>query len=321
MKTSSSLREFAWKRFLRIYPALAVCAIIGGFVIAPFFSELGIREYLSSFYGVKYVAKVLLLYNVHAIPTVKFSETEIQSVNGSLWTIASEIYCYIMLFFMAVLEIIVIPIALFGLFAGSVLLAWFWVVHLPFTNTTVNLFTVPSFCAGVAMFLIHARFGMSRIIALVCLAGLVLVAPTGYLVVLFPILGAYPLIYLGTSNSIFLGRATRFGDLSYGTYLYGWPVEQIVRSVAGPSLTGYGLFLISLPLAAACGWLLWHLVEKRALALKSLVARTPQKAAENSPAARSPIQPVVSLPYESTAWEVPERSRRGPGDVPGRGVP
>ena len=65
VKTSSSLREFAWKRFLRIYPAFGVCAIIGGFVIAPFFSELGIREYLSSFYGVKYVSKVLLLYTEH----------------------------------------------------------------------------------------------------------------------------------------------------------------------------------------------------------------------------------------------------------------
>ena len=53
--------------------------------------RLGIREYLSSFYGVKYVSKVLLLYTEHEIPTVKFYETEIQSladsVNGSLWTV------------------------------------------------------------------------------------------------------------------------------------------------------------------------------------------------------------------------------------------
>ena len=212
------------------------------------------------------------------IPTVKFYETEIQSladsVNGSLWTVGSETYCYIMLFFIAALGIIAIPIALVGFFAGSVLIALSWVVQLPVSQATANfLVVVPSFCAGVAMFLIHARFGMSRIIALVCLAGLVLIAPTGYLMVFFPILGAYPLIYLGTSNSIFLGRATQFGDLSYGTYLYAWPVGQIVRSVAGPSLTGYGLFLITLPLAAACGWLSWHLVEKHALALKSLVSR------------------------------------------------
>ena len=64
VRTSSSLREFAWKRFLRIYPALAVCAIVGAFVIAPFFSELGVRHYLSSLYGVKYVENILLFRSV-----------------------------------------------------------------------------------------------------------------------------------------------------------------------------------------------------------------------------------------------------------------
>jgi peptidoglycan/LPS O-acetylase OafA/YrhL len=81
-------------------------------------------------------------------------------------------------------------------------------------------------------------------------------------------------IYLGLSKSITLGNATRFGDLSYGTYLYGWPVEQVVRSAMGISATGLSLFLISLPLAAACGWLSWHLIEKHALSLKA-AARMP----------------------------------------------
>ena len=178
-----------------------------------------------------------------------------------------------MLFVAAALEIIYLPVALIGLFVGT-----FWalslVLHLPVGEGTLNLFyTVPSFCAGVAMYLIHEKFGMSRAIALGCLAGLLLAVPTGHLLVVFPILGAYPVIYLGMSQSIFLGNATRFGDLSYGTYLYGWPVEQLVRSWAGPALTGWGLFLISLPLAAACGWLSWHLVERHALAFKTIVRR------------------------------------------------
>jgi hypothetical protein len=49
------------------------------------------------------------------------------------------------------------------------------------------LYTLPSFSAGVGMYLIHARFGMSRVIALGCVAGLVLIAPTGHLMVIFPI--------------------------------------------------------------------------------------------------------------------------------------
>ena len=138
------------------------------------------------------------------------------------------------------------------------------------------LYTLPSFCAGVAMYFIHARLGLSRNIALSCLVGLGLIAPTGQLIILFPLLAAYPVTYLSLSNSIRLGKATKFGDLSYGTYLYGWPVEQIVRSVVGTSLSGWAFFLISFPLAASCGWLSWHLVEKHALALKKWgLARRP----------------------------------------------
>jgi peptidoglycan/LPS O-acetylase OafA/YrhL len=281
LRTSVSLREFAWKRILRIYPALAVCAIVSAAVIAPFFSELGVREYLSSLYDVKYVAKVLMLRGNSVIPTVKFYDQEIRhlgySVNGSLWTIASEIHCYFILFCMAALEVISIPILLFGLFVVSMFLALSLVVNLPVGDVGINLlYTVPSFCAGAAIELIHTKYRLSGTIALGCLCGLILVAPTGYLMVLFPILGAYPVIYLGMSESIFLGNATRFGDLSYGTYLYGWPVTQLVRSEVGTSLTGWGLFLISLPLAVTCGWLSWHLVEKHALALKKAVRHMPK---------------------------------------------
>ena len=187
-----------------------------------------------------------------------------------------EIYCYLILFFLAALELGSMQIALLGLFAGSVLLDLSLAVTLPLSEVTINLFyTVPSFCAGVAMYFIHAKYCLSRRIALGCVIGLLLFAPTGHLIVVSPILAAYPLIYLGTSASIPLRNATRFGDLSYGTYLYGWPVKQVVRSVAGTALSGWGLFLICLPLAMACGWLSWHLVEKHALALKAVIRRSP----------------------------------------------
>jgi peptidoglycan/LPS O-acetylase OafA/YrhL len=81
---------------LRIYPALAVCAIVSAFIIAPFFSALSWREYLQSLVGVKYVVKVLLLFQTYDIPTVQFYDQEAQrlgyGINGSLWSIASEVY-------------------------------------------------------------------------------------------------------------------------------------------------------------------------------------------------------------------------------------
>ena len=280
LHTSPSLLSFAWKRFLRIYPALAVCAIVSAFIIAPFFSDLSWREYVQSLIGVKYIAKVLLLYNTNGIPTVQFYHQGPQwlgySINGSLWTIASEIYCYIILFMLAALGLVCIPTALIGLIAGSALLQAYLLFPQLFSHTAIInlLYTVPSFAAGVVIYFVHSRFGISKAAVMVCCGALLLAAPTGYLMLVFPVLACYPLIALGVTPSISLGNAARFGDLSYGTYLYGWPIEQVVRSLAGDTLSGWSLFLISFPLAAASGWLSWHLVEKHALALKSLAGRT-----------------------------------------------
>jgi peptidoglycan/LPS O-acetylase OafA/YrhL len=273
---SSSLRSFAWKRVLRIYPALFVCAVTSAFLFAPFFCAISAREYFTSLSGMKYVAKVLLLYDVYEIPSVQFYDQEVDrlgySVNGSLWTIASEIYCYILLFVLAALELIYLPVALFALLSGCGLLAISLVFKLPLSDVSTNLiYTVPSFSAGVAMHLIHTKYGLSKGIAIGSLIVLLFIIPTGQLMVLFPIFAAYPVIYFGISQVNPLANATRFGDLSYGTYLYGWPLTQIVRSLVGTSLSGWGLFFISFPAAAAFGWLSWHLIEKRALSFKAVL--------------------------------------------------
>ena len=38
---SPTLRDFAWKRLLRIYPALTGCALVCALLLAPWFSDLG----------------------------------------------------------------------------------------------------------------------------------------------------------------------------------------------------------------------------------------------------------------------------------------
>jgi peptidoglycan/LPS O-acetylase OafA/YrhL len=270
---SPSLLGFTWKRILRIYPALTACAVVCAFVIAPLFSNLGARDYLLSTLGAKYVVKITALYDVYEIPSVRFYNHDVDrigyDINGSIWTIASEIYCYILLIVLSLLNLIRLPVVLFALAGGSVLLALTLTHSLNIDETAVNLiYTVPSFCAGVGMYLLYTKRRLSRTVAGACVVALIAVAPTGYLMTLFPILGAYPVIYLGVSKSLSLGDGAKFGDVSYGVYLYGWPTEQIVRTFVGAESSGWTLFVISLPTAAAFGWLSWHVLEKHALALK-----------------------------------------------------
>jgi peptidoglycan/LPS O-acetylase OafA/YrhL len=64
----------------------------------------------------------------------------------------------------------------------------------------------------------------------------------------------------------------RIGDVSYGLYVYAFPIQQtIIYNLA--SIEPWTLFAVALPLTAFVGWISWHVIEKRALALKGKVSR------------------------------------------------
>jgi peptidoglycan/LPS O-acetylase OafA/YrhL len=79
-------------------------------------------------------------------------------------------------------------------------------------------------------------------------------------------------IVVGTGSLPVLRRAARFGDFSYGLYLWSYPVQQLVLEVLGRLPTAADLALVvavTLLLAVAS----WWLVERPALRWKD--ARLP----------------------------------------------
>ena len=51
-----------------------------------------------------------------------------------------------------------------------------------------------------------------------------------------------------------LRRATQRADLSYGVYIYGWPIQQVLLLFV-PWIAPWQLTLTALPLAAVCALL------------------------------------------------------------------
>jgi len=92
--------------------------------------------------------------------------------------------------------------------------------------------------------------------------------PLRQFIELFPLFGGYLAIYLATDRRLPVLPATRFGDLSYGLYIYGWPIEAMVMHLSGGRAAWWQVFLISLPLAAAAAFLSWRFVEEPMLRLK-----------------------------------------------------
>jgi hypothetical protein len=90
---------------------------------------------------------------------------------------------------------------------------------------------------------------------------------------IFPLLGGFFIIGLAVDAPVEIKNATRFGDLSYGVYLYGWPVEAIVAHGLGGQAPWWQIFPLALPLCGLAAWLSWHCVERRLLGWKDAELR------------------------------------------------
>jgi len=56
-------------------------------------------------------------------------------------------------------------------------------------------------------------------------------------------------------------------DISYGVYLYGWPVQKLLIWYF-PGLTSVAIFILSATLCAAAGYCSWRIVEEPFLRIK-----------------------------------------------------
>lgn len=81
----------------------------------------------------------------------------------------------------------------------------------------------------------------------------------------FFVAGTYLVIAIGRLRSGVAVKLRSLGDPSYGIYLYGFPLQQLV--VWGGVRSPWVVIGVTLPAATACGYASWHLVERPVLGL------------------------------------------------------
>ena len=86
----------------------------------------------------------------------------------------------------------------------------------------------------------------------------------------FAIAGAYLLVLLAQYSNPLSHFAARWGDLSYGVYLFGWPIQMLLKPLI---ITGSGweLFAYSLPASMAVAGVRGGCVERPSLRAKGLL--------------------------------------------------
>jgi peptidoglycan/LPS O-acetylase OafA/YrhL len=267
--TKGPLRYLA-KRALRIFPGLIVALVLSAFVLAPMVTSLPLGEYLRRPEPYRYVFwNTLLDLRVHELPGVLFVDNAVGlEVNGSLWTLRYEFEMYLMVMALGLCGLMRVPVLLLLLALGlgciyfpqlDVLGGWGWLLAF--------------FVVGMLLYKLRDTRIFDGRIALAALALLALSIPLRQFILLFPLSGCYLAFWLALNPRLPVVRAARFGDLSYGLYIYGWPAEQAVVWSLGGHAAWWQVCIGALALAGALAVLSWHLVEQPMLRLKPRGAR------------------------------------------------
>ncbi|WP_104106110.1 acyltransferase [Nocardioides sp. 616] len=266
-------------RFLRIFPGLVVVIAVSALLIGPLVSTLPAGEYYGNDRMVSYLYNIGL-YLQYDLPGVFADLPYPVAVNGSLWTLPAEFFCYLVvpvafLVPKATRMPMVLLLLALSLWAASVPPLESRVIYGSRLSDAAAMWVF--FAAGALLRLAHARHrGLLRAdVAVALLASYLVVISVYPSWVLWTSWIALPYVVLtvGLASTPYVRRASRYGDLSYGLYVWAFPVQQLVVHLIGVQQMLVNLVLVT-AITTVLAWLSWHLVESPSLRLKDrLVAR------------------------------------------------
>ncbi|WP_314148473.1 acyltransferase [uncultured Leifsonia sp.] len=291
---SSWMRNPRWwqylkARFLRIVPAFWVCLLVTVLFIAP----LGIAlagQALPASYGsdaVQYVVHNAALkiqdYGIGDTPT----DVPYPGVwNGSLWTLWWEFMCYLAVLALGLVRLLRFRLTIPLIFVGCLVALILTDLHATHNYYVVNgsRFGI-MFAAGALIHQLATRLPARWIHVLVAS---VLVVAASFLPE-YRLVAAIPFAYvLIASGALLKVKALRLrNDVSYGTYIYAFPVQQVIAS-AGLYRLGVGWFAaLAIPFVALLAIASWFAVEKPALRLRNARSSRTALGGADAPSRRS----------------------------------
>ena len=274
IERSRSIRDFFRKRVARIYPGFLVSAVICAAVVLPFSAG---RFAAPTFFVrvADFLFQSARLQEFHV--TGAFLQNPYPGVlNGSVWSIQYEFWCYIGVALLALSGFLRNRRWILVTFAASITISVAfqlrgWVLGGKFAGRVLGspqlwARLLPLYLAGVVFYLFRDRIRWNSTAALACVAALIAACwiPSGWTAI-FPLAGTYLVFYIAYAPWIRLQHAGRLGDFSYGTYLYAFPVEQLLMKSFGHPVSAWLLFACATPLTLFAAVTSWHLVEKRFL--------------------------------------------------------
>ncbi|MFI4951860.1 MAG: acyltransferase family protein [Burkholderiales bacterium] len=273
-----ALGFFVASRAIRIVPALAVVLALCALVLGPLCSDLPLRQYFSQPESYTYISRNLALHNMQwSLPGV-FARNHVgNAVNGSLWSLWPEVQMYAWLLLLGAVARLrqSHAAAIVGVGMMIALVAG-WTRHGDLAGTGLEPTTLarlaPYFALGALIYWQRDRIPFTALLPLAACAVAAMSYRSVAFVPAFALAVAAVVIWLAHAHLGALRHWGRWGDPSYGLYIYAFPVQQSLASWF-PDWHRARHFAAAYAVTLLCALLSWKLVEAPALDWKKRLGR------------------------------------------------
>lgn len=255
-------KKYFKARCIRIFPPLIFVVLCSVLFLGPIYTKLSLKEYFTNGETYRYLLNGCMVLQ-HNLPGVFENNIYAGVVNGALWTLPVEFMCYIMCYVMYRLRLLekknlkyTILIFILGC-AGVEILSK---RGIPMVGSMIR--PTIMFFIGMLYYLYQDKVRMSWQMAILSAAGLVVSTALGVLGGMIYIFLPYLLFYLGYATKKKFAEFGKKRELSYGIYLAGFPIQQMICAHFGGQMTPAVNAVLAVPLAILAGWIIWLCVER-----------------------------------------------------------
>lgn len=280
LQRSSSLSNYLIKRFLRLFPGLFVLLLLT--IVLVSFVYSGDVSFFRNREIYTYLPNNLTLYGFQSSIKGVFDTNRYHSINGSLWTLRYEFSLYMALALLYFLRKKKSLVKILLLIAFTIVFLVYNLLHDRFAGSSVlgmqgthilnfsAFFIFGSLLASLSFEKIIAKGEYTALfLAVIMILILMISIYFNYFNNIKHIGFTMLILLIGFMPIPMLSDFRKIGDMSYGIYIYAFPIQQTLMYFF--EFNTYQLMASSLLGSIICGYFSWHIIEKHALKYKNRI--------------------------------------------------
>lgn len=262
----NDVKEYMFKRCIRIFPQLWIVILLSVFVLGPVLTSSTMGAYFGNKETYLYLLNMFLI-PTHNLPGVFVNNVYSTTINGPLWTMPVEFIAYCGLAIILIVSKSVLKNEklqkMFHTICLVVLMVLFVIIDMFVKNDFLITVLRPMviFFVGVLYCNYSEKIKLNISLAIVMITTIFVTCRIGLLNYALIIGLPYVIVtlVLGTKQIKLNGKLLA---ISYEIYLLGWPIQQIVTELFGGRMNPYLNWIIAIPFVVIVAYFLFVVIEK-----------------------------------------------------------